>query len=147
MTTNKLSGISFDMNNFIQVNELSLRKSRNKIALMVLIFMIFLWSGLLNPYKSNLTTCYFKQLSGLDCPTCGLSRSFFAMSHFEPTASFHYHILGPFIYSIFLGFFVKYTLEVVARKEMVIRNSAALKKPILFIFFVVWTACWLKIFI
>lgn len=39
--------------------------------------------------------CPFRRATGLPCPTCGLSRSWIALLHGRPRASFSFHPLGP----------------------------------------------------
>lgn len=48
------------------------------------------------------TVCLLKSLSGLDCPGCGLTRSFIALSHGKVGQGFHYHWLGPPLYIFFV---------------------------------------------
>lgn len=39
-------------------------------------------------------TCMFKNLTGIPCPGCGLTRSMVAAAHGNMRQSFHYHRLG-----------------------------------------------------
>jgi Protein of unknown function (DUF2752) len=39
--------------------------------------------------------CPFRRMTGLPCPTCGLTRSWNAMAHFRPSAAFAEHPFGP----------------------------------------------------
>lgn len=39
--------------------------------------------------------CLFHRVTGLDCPTCGLTRSWSALLHGEVGAAFRSHWLGP----------------------------------------------------
>ncbi|GEM_PF-802293 len=55
-------------------------------------------SGLL-----GLPCCLFKELTGLPCPFCGLTRSFVSLGHGRIEDAFKYHLLGPFL---FAGFFL-----------------------------------------
>ena len=68
-------------------------------------FLILLGSVLLTPGGSAdepLTigslplphTCIFKNLTGIPCPGCGLSRSIVEAAHGDLRQSFHYHNLG-----------------------------------------------------
>jgi hypothetical protein len=40
--------------------------------------------------------CFFHQATGLDCPFCGMTRSFVASMHGEAAAAFGFHPAGPF---------------------------------------------------
>lgn len=42
--------------------------------------------------------CAFEAMTGLPCPTCGITRSFAATAHGHLGLAFHYHALGPFAF-------------------------------------------------
>lgn len=42
--------------------------------------------------------CLWNNLTGIDCPGCGLTRSFTWMGHGDVVASFDRHRLGPVLY-------------------------------------------------
>jgi hypothetical protein len=44
--------------------------------------------------------CLWKNLLGLDCPGCGLTRSFVMMGHGAFAAAFERHALGPFLFAV-----------------------------------------------
>lgn len=50
--------------------------------------------------------CFFKRLTGFDCLTCGLTRSFKEILKGNILASFSYHLLGfpLFLFLVYLGF-------------------------------------------
>ena len=50
----------------------------------------------------GLILCPLKNLSGLDCPACGLTRSLSSFLHLEFGRSFAYHPLGVFVLAGFL---------------------------------------------
>ena len=43
--------------------------------------------------------CTWKQLTGMDCPGCGLTRSFTYMGHGEIGLAFAKHYFGPILYT------------------------------------------------
>jgi hypothetical protein len=47
--------------------------------------------------------CTFKRLTGMDCPGCGLTRSFTWMGHGEVLAAFRMHKLGPALWVLVLA--------------------------------------------
>ncbi len=44
--------------------------------------------------------CWFKNITGLPCPGCGLTRSIACISHLHFAESLHYHPFGPLIYVV-----------------------------------------------
>ncbi len=47
--------------------------------------------------EALLPTCLFRELTGVDCLTCGITRSLEAAAHGDILASVHFHLLGPFV--------------------------------------------------
>ena len=75
------------------------------LVILAVCFLILLFSILLTPsespdgplYIGNFPvphTCIFKNLTGLPCSGCGLSRSMVEAAHGNLKQSFHYHRLG-----------------------------------------------------
>ena len=73
------------------------------LAVSVLVLVL---SSVMTPSDSVLTLfgwevpplCVWKNLTGLDCPGCGLTRSFTWMGHGDVVAAFARHRLGPLLY-------------------------------------------------
>ena len=42
--------------------------------------------------------CAFQAMTGLPCPTCGITRSFAATAHGQLGLAFHYYAFGPFLF-------------------------------------------------
>src|ERR1017187_1418872 len=58
-------------------NETSLNTINNiKRGLIVLFFISTKMLSLVNWLEDHMMTCYYKQVSGIDCPGCGMQRSF-----------------------------------------------------------------------
>lgn len=49
----------------------------------------------------GLPPCLFLTLTGLPCPSCGLTTSFTHLVHFQVLAAFRAHPLGPALFSLF----------------------------------------------
>ena len=48
--------------------------------------------------------CVFRAGTGVECPFCGMSRSFVAFANGDVTGSFSYHLLGPIVATSFAAF-------------------------------------------
>ncbi|MBN2192248.1 MAG: DUF2752 domain-containing protein [Polyangiaceae bacterium] len=47
--------------------------------------------------------CLMKVVFGIECPTCGMTRAFMALSHGEFARGFGYNHLSPIVYLVFWG--------------------------------------------
>jgi len=47
---------------------------------------------------SHTTICGFRVVTGLDCPSCGLTRAFRAMGRLDVAGAFRYNALGPVVF-------------------------------------------------
>jgi len=111
------------------------------------IFLSILISGFLlsifwNTEKVNLLPCYFHKITGFSCPTCGLTRSFHAVSHLHFQEAFQLHLMGPVIYFALVFLFLKFSFEIVTRKEIQIKIAPLLSKITLFVFLSLWLGFW-----
>ncbi len=52
------------------------------------------------PVLSWLPACPLHQWTGLDCPACGMTRSFVALAHGQLQRSLHFHPLGPALFVV-----------------------------------------------
>lgn len=72
--------------------------NRLKNGIILSILICFLCFVLVMP-----VTCVFKTVTGISCPACGMTRSFFSIFHFDFLASIENNLLGVpfFIFLIF----------------------------------------------
>jgi hypothetical protein len=91
---------------------------RNKLVAAVVLLFVLLWAGLVDPDKGNVTTCLFLEKTGYPCPTCGMSRSFYATFHLDLQEAFQFHILGPILYLSLLGVFFRFSVELTSGRKI-----------------------------
>jgi hypothetical protein len=60
-----------------------------------LLSLILVGSALLPPQGFGIDTCWWHYLFGLNCPSCGLTRSFRALVHGRVADAFRYNWMGP----------------------------------------------------
>ena len=63
------------------------------LALAAAVGSILLWQSA----GTLLPACLFREITGVSCLTCGLTRSLEAASHGNVLAALRFHLLGPFI--------------------------------------------------
>jgi hypothetical protein len=127
----------------ISLEPLSRRQRRNKVAWIFGSIIILVYSLFVNPAKTNITTCRFHNLTGLDCPTCGISRSFYALSHLDILDAFNYHIFGPILFMIFLFLSILFISELISKKNIKIISPFINIKWFSGIFLGLWLTTWM----
>ena len=114
------------------------RELKNRVAwitaLLVILFVLFIS----NPDKISLTKCLFHETTGYSCPSCGLSRSLYAASHFNLYESIHFHLMGPIIYFAVLVLFFKFSFEMITQKEIQIKVRPKIIKIAIASFLGLW---------
>ena len=69
---------------------------------------VFVLTFLLSiPTVEKVPLCFFHHLTGLDCPGCGLVRSFISLSHGELREAVRYNAMGPLLYLFFLAYLIR----------------------------------------
>ena len=121
----------------------SVRKIKNKFFIASTLLTVLILSFLINPHEFGFSTCLFHRITGYDCPTCGLSRSFYATSHLHLEEAFNFHLLGPICFCILLVIFLKFSIEVFFKKDIQIKVNPILLKLSLLTFFGVWICFWI----
>ena len=106
-----------------------------KVACALPLMIILLFSIFTNPEKANFSKCYFQELTGLPCPTCGLIHSFYAASHLHLIKSFKFHLMGPIIFLIILLIIPNFSnvlifgLKIIASKSNPVQFFFTAHKP------------------
>jgi len=112
-------------------------------SIFLIIVALFVASFFLNPLKYNLNTCGFKEMTGYSCPSCGLTRSFFSISHLHFGDAFSYHLIGPLLYLFLLSAAVKYGYEAVTGNVVRLSISARQDKIYVITFLGIWLIYWI----
>jgi len=132
--------IKFKINKFTESSEYK-KRVLWIIALLAILSVLFF----ANPEKIYLTKCLFHKTTGYSCPSCGLSRSLYTVSHFELAESIHFHPIGPIIYFAILVLLVKFSIEIIARKEIQLKVEPIIVKISLIIFLGLWISfCFIR---
>ena len=118
----------------------------NKIVPAFAIFAVLVVSLALDPDETAYPSCVFKSITGYDCPSCGLTRSFYSMSHLGIAEAFQYHLMGPVLYIVLFLLLLKFSYESFFRKEIRINTTPRTKKIIFLALTVIWLTFWLSKF-
>jgi len=128
----------------ISVNKAQpVKYSFNKVVPAVVLFIILAAPVFIDPGSLDFQVCYFKSLTGYSCPTCGLSRSFHAVTHFQLKDAFTFHIMGPVLYISFLFFFFKFAYESFSGNKLILWFKMVNRRVLIYSFFGIWMGFWL----
>ncbi|MCS6885781.1 MAG: DUF2752 domain-containing protein [Acidobacteriota bacterium] len=76
------------------------------------------------PDEPNFTLCGFKNLTGLPCPGCGLTRSFCAIGKGDIYKAMHFNALGPALYLLAAYFWIAALLRLLNRPLLLEKGKA-----------------------
>jgi hypothetical protein len=89
-----------------------------RIAILVMITSLIVAARFYNPFESELIGCQFKNLTGFDCPTCGVSRSMYSVMNFQIWNSIAYNPLGVMAVVGLLFSLLKMSIELLLKREI-----------------------------
>ncbi|HHJ10550.1 MAG TPA: DUF2752 domain-containing protein [Bacteroidetes bacterium] len=114
-------------------------------AVLLLGFLVFPF--LTKAGDTGILKCRFHELTGLSCPTCGMSRSLNAFVHFHFADAFRLHLLGPVIYTFAVILFIEITVKIISGISLidcVLKHYKALViKNVFLILGTIWILYWL----
>lgn len=127
----------------IESHPLSSAQQLNRYFFIAGIVLIFLFTHFWNPEKVNLMPCYFHEITGHSCPSCGITRSFHAIAQINFRQAIELHPMGIIIYLVLLMFLLKFIFEIILRKEIRVSLKAWVKKFALAGVLFVWMGWWI----
>ena len=113
-----------------------------KAGIASVFFMVLLVSWFYDPVKYKITDCAFKDMSGLSCPGCGLSRSFHAVANANIIDAFGFHLLGPLFFLLLLFVSILFSYEAISGKRIKLSWGKLTKKVIVILVFASWFLYW-----
>ena len=123
--------------------DLNSARGRLHILWAVILFGFLLFPFLFDSGSTGLLSCKFHQITGLSCPTCGMSRSLHELSQFHLPEAFKMHLFGPVIYILALTLFFKLSIELVSGSAISIGMSSRILKKVIVVFGLLWVLYWL----
>jgi hypothetical protein len=67
--------------------------------------------------KNEQSICPFKMLTGMPCPSCGITKSIVSFYEGDVPKSLHYHVLGPATVLFSISIIVLLLIEIKTKKE------------------------------
>nr|NQU89628.1 DUF2752 domain-containing protein [Bacteroidota bacterium] len=112
-------------------------------ALAVVLLVILVLSYVFEPSTYHLIDCAFLNLTGLPCPSCGMTRSFHAMAHLQVHESFVLNWMGPIIFVGMLLMAILFFTETTTGITIQFQR----KVPIIMVSFIGLAGMWLVLWI
>jgi len=78
-----------------------MKKTKNNIIIIIMIFIYFIFSKL-----TSIRICPIYNIFSIPCPTCGLTRAYFALLEGDIITSLNYNILAIPIATIFILYLI-----------------------------------------
>ena len=109
------------------------------VVSLVLGLILFL-SMMLEAAPEKIQLCHFNRITGLPCPSCGMTRAFISLGHGDLSRAFFLNPASPFLYSaVCIGLFLA-LLQIVTRRRYIEIFWTTQKKK-LFPFIIAAMAC------
>ena len=114
-----------------------------RTAGLILILAFLIAARFHNPLESRLITCHFKELTGYECPTCGLSRSIYSLISLNIADSLSYNPLGIFLILGLFALLIKFSAELTSKKEIIIHVTKSSRKLIIIFLLLLVFSTWI----
>ena len=118
----------------IQFSKAPLRQHEkiNAFCLGAVLFAVLLYGMLQERVHPYLPVCAFKRLTGLPCPSCGLSRSLQAAVEGDLSSSVAFHPLGLLLFSVVLLLFIHTLLRLLTGTRLFTLSRQFLRRVFIF---------------
>jgi len=100
-------------------------------------------AGIVLIFESRLITCGFKELTGYECPTCGMSRSIYSLISLNIADSIKYNPLGILLVLGLFALLIKFAAELISRKEIIVPVTKFSRKLIIISFVLLVFSTWI----
>jgi hypothetical protein len=111
------------------------------VAAGIALVAAFVWT----PEAFPLPSCLFRDLTGMSCFTCGLTRSLHAMAHGDLAGAARFHLMGPPLFAFVIVGAGIWTIEAVRGRTIPLRRGAV--RTVLVSGGLFWVGYWVTRFI
>ncbi|MDZ7333833.1 MAG: DUF2752 domain-containing protein [candidate division KSB1 bacterium] len=115
----------------------------NRALICTCLGLILLVSLVWNPGETRLFSCYFRELTGYPCPSCGLTRSFHAIAHLEFQQAVKFHPMGLILYATLLLFLFITLMEIILKRAIRVVMPVWMKITAFGGVFAFWAVWWI----
>ena len=119
------------------------RKHLQKIIIIIIFGIMIIIPYVYTTDKIPLPECAFKSITAHSCPTCGISRSYFAMAHGEILESLNYNFMGTLLYMASIAVIFMQIVYLIRGKEIRIKFKTRVIKVIILVTLCSWITFWI----
>ena len=119
------------------------RLKSGKIILTGIVLLVLTLPHILTPQEIPVPQCTFHSLTGLSCPTCGITRAFFMTAKGSIGEAMRYHFVGFFLYIGLALYFCVNIAEIIWDQRFRVSLPSVVNKLLLLLFFTSWISFWL----
>ena len=105
------------------------------VSALVVVLVSILASG---PEGLPLPSCLFREMTGISCLTCGLTRALEAASHGRLQAAVQFHLLGPFVLAGMVVLALVWVAEASTGKRLLYFREASRQRLVFLGVVVIW---------
>jgi len=113
------------------------------VAVAVATGAVLLLSRLLPSGDHGPVLCLFRALTGLPCPSCGMTRAFIALGHGSVSGALHYNPASPAVYASAIAVFGLAMAQTVMNRALLPAVWNAVRRPLVPGVVVLMGAAWI----
>ena len=128
-----------------ETRTLKLNSARRRLHVFwaFILFSFLLFPFLTDSGNTGILSCRFHQLTGLSCPTCGMSRSLYELTQFHLLEAFKIHLFAPVVYVLAILVFLKLSIEIISGTTIITGLSSRTVKRTFLSIGILWIVYWL----
>ena len=119
------------------------RKHLQKKIIIIIFGIMIIIPYVYTTDKIPLPECAFKSITTHSCPTCGISRSYFAIAHGEFFESLNYNFMGTLLYMVSIAVIFGQIIYLIRGKEIRIKFKTWVIKVVILVTLCSWITFWI----
>lgn len=127
----------------VKIETLTGKRYTHKALVICVLLLVIGFSVFAMDITERLPPCLFREVTGIECPTCGMSRSLSAAARLDLKEAFRFHLMGPLLFYGTILAFLRFPLELILGRELRTGSIGAGRRESCIIFFSLWAIYWI----